>query len=114
MSGRGSAPARALHRNVHRYAALGHDTRLSLLLSLGERAPLSITELADGTSITRQAVTKHLRVLEDAGLVRSTRHGREKLFRVDPAALGETGDALAEISRQWDQALARLKTHVEG
>lgn len=114
MSGRGSAPARELRRNVHRFAALGHDTRLSLLLTLGERAPLSITELADGTSITRQAVTKHLRVLEDAGLVRSARHGREMLFRVDPAVLGETGAALAVISRQWDQALVRLKAHLGG
>jgi DNA-binding transcriptional ArsR family regulator len=105
---------RALRRNVHRFAALGHDTRLSLLLTLGERAPLSITELADGTSITRQAVAKHLRVLEHAGLVRSARHGREKRFRVDPAALGAAGDALAEISHQWDEALARLKAHVEG
>ena len=107
------APARRLRRNVDRFAALGHDVRVSLVLELGERAPLSITELADGTSITRQAVTKHLNVLEDAGLVRSIRRGRRKLFRLDPATLGETSRALAEISRQWDETLARLKAHVE-
>ena len=108
------ATARELHRIVDRFAALGHDTRLSLLLELGERAPLSITELTEGASITRQAVTKHLHVLEDAGLVRSARRGRETLFRADPGALEETRDALAEISRQWDRALIRLKAHVEG
>lgn len=113
MSPPGSASARELRRNVDRFAALGHDVRVSLLLTLGGNAPRSITELAGGQSITRQAVTKHLRVLEDAGLVHSARRGREKVFRADPAALAETRDALAGIARQWDRALARLKAHVE-
>jgi len=80
-------------------------------LSQGE--PLSITRLASGAPITRQAVTKHLRVLEQAGIARPEKRGREQLWRVDPARLAEARRCLDLIGQQWDQALGRLKDLVE-
>jgi len=73
----------------------------------------SISQLTVGSRLTRQAITKHLRVLESAGLVRSVRAGRESLFRFDPEAIRETRDYLQFVSEQWDEALARLKAFVE-
>lgn len=96
-----------------KFAALGDDTRLSLVTRLGKGAPLSITALTEGSDLTRQAITKHLHVLEDAGLVRNIRHGRESLFQVETRSLQSARDALDTISRQWDEALMRLKSHVE-
>ena len=95
------------------FAALGDKTRLSLIarLSAGQRS--SIAQLTERSRLTRQAVTKHLRVLERAGLVRSTRHGRESLFALDPEPMRQMQDYLSSVSRQWDQALARLKLFVE-
>lgn len=95
------------------FAALGDQTRLAMLARLSSGVPHSITRLTEGTDLTRQAVTKHLRVLEDAGMVRSTRHGRESLFEFDPAPLARARDYLGEISTQWDNTLARLKSFVE-
>jgi DNA-binding transcriptional ArsR family regulator len=95
------------------FAALGDETRLALLMKLSDGPLLSITRLAEGSTISRQAVTKHLRILKDAGLVRGVRRGRESLFRLEPRSLGDARDALDRISRQWDQALARLKSFVE-
>lgn len=105
---------RKLRQNALVFAALADETRLTLLLRLGEGPLLSITRLTEGSTISRQAVTKHLRILEDAGLVRGERRGREKLFQVDPNSLAEARDALDAISRQWDQALTRLRAFVEG
>jgi DNA-binding transcriptional ArsR family regulator len=76
-------------------------------------SPLSIARLTEGSTITRQAVAKHLRVLQDAGLVRRARRGREKLFELKPRPLDEARRALDDIARQWDEALARLKSFVE-
>lgn len=95
------------------FAALGDETRLSLLLRLGSEGRLSITQLSADVSVTRQAITKHLRVLEGAGLVHSVREGRENLYQLDPTPLAEAGDTLEVLSRQWDDALARLKAFVE-
>lgn len=100
-------------RNAPLFAALGDETRLTLLLKLGNGPLLSITGLAEGATISRQAITKHLRILEDAGLVRGIRRGRESLFQLEPDSLTKARDALDRISRQWDQALARLKSLVE-
>lgn len=83
------------------------------MIKLGEGLPLSITELAEGEPLTRQAITKHLHVLEDAGLVRGARRGREVRFRIERASVDGARDALEGISRHWDQRLARLKAHVE-
>ena len=63
--------------------------------------------------MTRQAITKHLRVLESAGIVHGARTGRESLFQLDPEPIEELKQYLDRVSEQWDQALARLKWFVE-
>ena len=95
------------------FAALGDETRLSLVATLSGGAPRSISQLTAGCNVTRQAVTKHLRVLEGAGLVRGVRRGRESLFALEPASLDAARRTLDRIAAQWDQALARLKAFVE-
>jgi DNA-binding transcriptional ArsR family regulator len=92
---------------------LADDTRLSLLTALSRRPRLSIARLTAGSRVTRQAITKHLRVLRDAGLVRHVRQGREQLFELRPGALDEARRALDSIARQWEDALLRLKSFVE-
>lgn len=96
------------------FAALGDETRLSLVIALSAGEPRSIAQLTGGSRLTRQAITKHLRVLENAGIVRSVRSGRESRFAFDPAPLNDLKDYLARVSEQWDQALGRLKSLVEG
>jgi DNA-binding transcriptional ArsR family regulator len=103
----------ALKARASVFAALGDQTRLSMLGRLSAGTPQSISRLTVGTRLTRQAVTKHLRVLEAAGVVRSTRAGRESLFVLEPKPLVEARSYLDEVSRQWDDALARLKAFVE-
>jgi DNA-binding transcriptional ArsR family regulator len=95
------------------FAALGHPARLALVarLSAGERC--SISTLTSGSRLTRQAVTKHLRVLESAGIVRSAPAGRESLFEYNPQPIAELSGYLKQVSAQWDGALARLKSFVE-
>jgi DNA-binding transcriptional ArsR family regulator len=95
------------------FAALGDKTRLNLLAKLSGGTPFSIARLTKGSALTRQAITKHLRVLQDARLVRGVRRGRENLFELEPKRLDEARNALDGISRQWDQALTRLKMFVE-
>jgi DNA-binding transcriptional ArsR family regulator len=95
------------------FAALGDETRLSVLTKLCNGVPQSISRLTAGTNLSRQAVTKHLRVLANAGVVRSVRVGRESLFELEPLPIEEVREYLDQISRQWDDALARLKAHIE-
>ncbi|MGZ4816557.1 MAG: ArsR/SmtB family transcription factor [Terriglobales bacterium] len=95
------------------FAALGDDVHLSLVARLARGESLSITRLSAGLPMTRQAVTKHLRVLEDAGLISGARQGREQLWELKPDALREAQQYLETISRQWGDALGRLKTFVE-
>src|ERR1700731_2195965 len=95
------------------FAALGDETRLSLLGRLCDGQRYSIAQLTEGTRLTRQAVTKHLRVLERARIVQATRDGRQGLFAFDPQAASEMKEYLELVSREWDVALARLKTFVE-
>ncbi|SRR6266568_4680173 len=104
---------RELRRNAPIFAALGDGTRLTLLTKLSRGSRFSIARLTRGSALTRQAITKHLRVLQDAGLVRGVRRGRENLFELEPEPLDEARRALDGISRQWDEALARLKSFVE-
>lgn len=94
-------------------AALGDETRLSLVSALSTGEPRSIAQLTGGTRLTRQAITKHLRVLEHAGIVHSVRHGRESRFEFDPAPMAELQEYLGRVSQQWDQVLSRLKALVE-
>jgi DNA-binding transcriptional ArsR family regulator len=95
------------------FAALGDETRLRLLLDLSTRGPGSITSLRGRSSISRQAITKHLLVLGDAGLVRSSRRGRERIWELEPKRLSEAHHYLDRISRKWDERLDRLKSFVE-
>jgi DNA-binding transcriptional ArsR family regulator len=95
------------------FAALGDETRLALIARLHAGRPQSIARLALGLPLTRQAVTKHLEVLSDAGLVRDFRRGRERLFRPEARRLDEARLYLDAISRRWDEALARLRKLVE-
>lgn len=95
------------------FAALGDETRLSLVGTLARGSPRSISQLAHGSRLTRQAISKHLRVLESAGIVASVRVGRESLFQLRPAPLQEMQNYLARVSDQWQQALGRLKSLVE-
>ena len=98
---------------AHVFAALGDETRLRLVSRLSHDGPLSITKLALGSRISRQAVTKHLRVMETAGLVQSSRNGRETIWRMDQNRLEEARRYLDRIAGQWDEALGRLRTLVE-
>ena len=95
------------------FAALGDESRLRLVSRLCDRGPASIANLAAGFAISRQAITKHLRVMEGAGLVRSTRHGRESLWQLEQRGLADARRYLQMISNQWDDALGRLKRLVE-
>jgi DNA-binding transcriptional ArsR family regulator len=95
------------------FAALGDETRLSLVAKLCGGEPRSISQLTRGTRLTRQAITKHLRVLEGAGVVHSVRSGRENLFAFQPGPIEELRTYLDLVSQQWDQALARLRSFVE-
>lgn len=106
---------KALYRREARvFAALGDATRLGLVRRLARGGRRSITELAEATTMTRQGVTKHLRVLEAAGLVRGVREGRESVFEVDLGPVMEMEVFLGKVSAEWDGALARLKKRVEG
>lgn len=108
-----SARTRELRASAAVFAALGDGTRLGLVARLCDAGPLSITALSGGLPITRQAVTKHLRVMEEVGLVRSMNRGRERLWELDAARLVEARRYLDSISAQWDLALQRLRALVE-
>jgi DNA-binding transcriptional ArsR family regulator len=95
------------------FAAMGDKTRLALVARLCSGEPASISRLTSGSRLTRQAIAKHLRVLERAGIVRSTRCGRESLYQLAPQPFEAMREYLSRISVQWDQALARLKSFVE-
>jgi DNA-binding transcriptional ArsR family regulator len=95
------------------FAALGDATRLSLLAKLCQGEPRSISQLTEHSRLTRQAITKHLRVLEGAGVVHSVRSGRQSLFEFDPQPMEEIRKYLDFVSEQWDQALSRLKSFIE-
>jgi DNA-binding transcriptional ArsR family regulator len=96
------------------FAALGDETRLALVGRLSSGEPQSISQLTEGSRLTRQAITKHLRVLEGVGLVRCAHTGRESRFEFDPKPLEEMKEYLELVSGQWDEALLRLKIFVEG
>ena len=110
-----SSPSAQAHRPdpAPIFAALGDGTRLSLLAKLSDGQARSIAALSADTEMTRQAVTKHLRVLEDAGLVSSVRIGRESRFSFRPEPIVEARSYLDLVSEQWDDALSRLRVFVE-
>ena len=96
------------------FAALGDETRLLLVAKLSRGQARSISQLTEGSKLSRQAITKHLRVLERAEIVRSVHTGRESRFEFDPQPMEEIKKYLDGVSEQWDQALSRLKLFVEG
>lgn len=95
------------------FAALGDETRLRLVARLSHDGPMSITKLADEFPITRQAITKHLRVMEDAGVVRSASRGRERVWQLEQRRIADAQRHLQAISARWDQTLNRFKALVE-
>ena len=113
MSNLSAEPTAELLGRASVFAALGDETRLLLIGKLAAGAPQSIARLAAGSALTRQAITKHLRVLESAGVVGSRRSGRESLYQLEPAPIAEMRTYLDGISRQWADALGRLKAFVE-
>src|SRR5580692_7309516 len=92
-------------RSAHLFAALGDETRLRLVSRLCDGGPMSIRRLTEGSKVTRQAITKHLRVLEGSGLVHSRREGRESVWQLNQRRLEDARRYLARISQQWDDAL---------
>jgi DNA-binding transcriptional ArsR family regulator len=107
------AAPRLLRRHAPIFAALSDETRLSLLVRLIDGVPCSISQLTADSKMSRQAITKHLRVLESAGLVRGETAGRECLFELEPRPLEEIRDYLDLVSKEWDKALTRLRKFVE-
>lgn len=120
MSPRRSTPSKnaplkksALRNSAPIFAALGDETRLRLIAVLCAGGAMSIAQLTSGTEITRQAVTKHLHVLADAGLAHDIKVGRERLWEFEPTQLEEARHSLDMIAQQWDYALNKLKMAVE-
>jgi DNA-binding transcriptional ArsR family regulator len=95
------------------FAALGDETRLRLIARLSDDGPQSIASLAADFDISRQAISKHLRVMSDAGLARSGRTGRETVWRLEQGGLAGAQRYLQAISKDWDDKLRRLKNLVE-
>lgn len=113
MSRGRSAAAVKLMEAAPVFAALGDATRIRLVSRLSVDGPLSISRLSEGTGVTRQAVTKHLRAMGDAGLVRDTQRGRERIWELEPKRLEKARRCLEQISDDWDAAISRLKLFVE-
>lgn len=95
------------------FEALADPTRREILDRLRTAGPLSVNDLAEPFSMSRQAVTKHLDALEASGLVRSRREGRQRLHEIDPRPLEAVDAWLAPYAAQWDRRLERLKRHLE-
>src|SRR5687768_2333903 len=113
MSRSRGAAAMKVTEAVPVFAALGDATRLRLLGRLSVDGPLSITHLSEGTGVTRQAITRHLHALGDAGLVRNARRGRERVWALELKRLEKARHYLDQIAAQWDEAADRLKSFVE-
>jgi DNA-binding transcriptional ArsR family regulator len=113
MSRSRNAAAARLQESAPVFAALGDATRLRLVARLCADGPLSITRLSEEVDVTRQAVTKHLVALAEAGLARNRRAGREQIWELEPRRLEMARRCLDQISDQWDSAVARLRAFVE-
>jgi DNA-binding transcriptional ArsR family regulator len=110
---RRSSKTAALQNYAPVFAALGDETRLRLIAALCVGGAMSITQLTAGTDLTRQAITKHLAVLAEAGLARDAKVGRERLWEFEPGQLEEARRSLQVIAAQWDHALEKLRLAVE-
>ncbi len=108
-----SSRLRAVEALAPVFAALGDPTRLKLVALLCAGGTLSIAQLTAKTEVTRQAVTKHLQVLADAGVARDLKIGRERFWQLEPTKIDAARQSLDVIGQQWEAALGRLKAHVE-
>ena len=108
-----SAHAARAHAAAPLFAALGDETRLQMLMRLSSSGPASIAQMSAKSHVSRQAVTKHLQVLEQAGFVVGERRGRECIWRIQARRFKDVSAHLERISKQWDEALERLKAFVE-
>jgi|ERR1700722_4141162 DNA-binding transcriptional ArsR family regulator len=108
-----SGKAAQRHVRAHLFAALGDETRLALVTKLNGGRSYSISQLTLGSRLTRQAITKHLRVLQSVGVVHSVRTGRETRFEFNPRPIEGAKEYLDLVSEQWGRALSRLKSFVE-
>jgi DNA-binding transcriptional ArsR family regulator len=113
MTSSGNMSGAALSAAAPIFAALGDRTRLKIVARLCGEGPLSIVRLTEGGKVSRQAVTKHLRALERAGLAQSSRIGRERHWELKARRLAEARRYLEEISAGWDAAIDRLRAHLE-
>jgi DNA-binding transcriptional ArsR family regulator len=117
MTARALAPVRSTSARLTEaapvFAALGDATRLRIVARLCDDGPQSIVRLSSGEDVSRQAITKHLRALEEAGLVQSAREGRERVWELRTQRLAEVRRHLDSISEQWDAAIGRLRALVE-
>ena len=102
-----------MSRAAEVFAALGDATRLQVVSRLSRSGPMSISQLTEGTDVTRQAVTKHLEVLAGAGVVHDFRRGRERVWELRTRQLEEAQRFLDGISKRWDEAIERLRALVE-
>src|SRR5262245_53195549 len=105
--------SKAPERVADVFFALGDRTRLSVVRRLGSGGALSATTLSDGAKVTRQAIVKHLQVLEGAGLVTHEKRGREVLYALEPRRFADARDFLDDVSESWDRAIERLRRLVE-
>jgi DNA-binding transcriptional ArsR family regulator len=95
------------------FDALGDPNRLRIIVRLCESGPSSTSQLTQVIPVTRQAASKHLLLLESAGLVTSSRHGRERIWTVQTERLVRASDYLTRLSRRWDASIERLRSFVE-
>jgi DNA-binding transcriptional ArsR family regulator len=95
------------------FDALGDPNRLRIITRLCDGGPCSTTEVTQVVSVSRQAATKHLLLLEAVGLVSSQRNGRERIWRVQPKPLTDASEYLTALSQRWDRAIDRLRAYVE-
>lgn len=91
------------------FAALGDPTRRQVVSCLTDDGPLTATELAARVPVSRQAITKHLQTLAEAGLVASAREGRELRYRLTPAPMADAMSWMVSAGAEWDERIARLK-----
>ena len=110
---RNNAATARLRDTAPVFAALGDETRLRVVARLCAEGPLSIGRLTEGSGVTRQAITKHLGALAQAGLVRDAWSGRERVFELETARLERARRYLQQVSDEWDGAVARLRAFVE-
>jgi len=95
------------------FDALGDPKRLQIVIGLCDTGPKSTLQVAQSISLSRQATTKHLELLSVAGVVNSTKHGRQRVWTVQPQPLNAAGDYLTTLSARWDRAIERLRIFVE-